>query len=73
MLNEKPTEIQHRGVQQLAMHQIENIQYAARSSIAILERMNGFKLIVHNGHFDKRVHFIFVVAEETLQVGEQTG
>ena len=47
--------------------QIEDIDNASCATITVSERMDGFKLVVANGHADERIE-ITTSREESLQI-----
>jgi len=58
------------GTSSSLLNEVEQVQYATGSTIAVGERVNGFELIVCDGHSHERI-VGFLVVEETLPVGQQ--
>ena len=46
-------EIENRDFQQALIHEVQKVEDTAGTAIAINERMNGLKLIVHDGEPDE--------------------
>src|SRR5690606_29525898 len=49
-VNDKTAQIQNRQVEQVFGNQIEDIQNSSGTAIAIVERVNAFKLVMNDGH-----------------------
>jgi hypothetical protein len=58
-----PAHVQNWGIQKSVLHQQEDVQYAARSAIAIGEWVYGFELVVRNRQSHERIDRFATVDE----------
>ena len=65
-------QVQHRYVEQPLFHQIQHIQDAPGAAVAVIKRVDAFKLVVRQRHLDQRVYRKHIgVVQKPLQVPHQ--
>ncbi len=69
VLNEVSAEVKDRYGQKASVDEKQDVQNTAGSSIAVSERMNGFKLVMGHGHAHQRVYAI-IGQKEFFQIIE---
>lgn len=63
-------QVEYGQLQQLLLDQEQTVEHAAGAAVAISERVDGFELVMSDGHADERIQLPFVM-EEALPVGQQ--
>ena len=61
-------QVQHGQIQQALTLQHQQVQYSPSAAIAIVKRVNAFKLMVNQPHFEERIQRMFIGMDKTLQV-----
>ena len=70
---EKIRQIQHRALQYSPADEVQGDQQAPHPAVAVQERVDGFKLIVHQGDFQQLGEILRVVVHEPLDIGYRLG
>jgi hypothetical protein len=62
-------QVQYRDLQQSLFDQVEHVDDAPRSAVAVVERVDAFELVVDQGHLDERIGAEqLAVVDEPFQV-----
>jgi len=70
VLDKVPAEVEDGDAQEAGVDEEEDIEDASGSAVAIGEGMDGFELVVGDGHADQRVEVAFGAEEEVFEVAQ---